>query len=146
MKAEQTECIRVYLRYRSAEDREVQRRMKVDVMRGRAKSQICRDALRAYYAPPTPPTPAPEVATLTRRIGQLTAEVDHLAQLVAGLTAQVGALHNALAGLDVVRAQNAQLQTLLLAATFGDRGMKRAATEAAAGLVPSGNGNGTHNG
>lgn len=135
MKAEQTECIRVYLRYRSDEDRELQRRMKLDVMRGRAKSAIARDALRAYYFPPAPPQPAPEVVALTKQIA-------HLSQTVTALSRQVAELHDALAGLDAVRAQNAQLQTLLLAATFGDRAMRRAATEAAQTIAMGAHGNG----
>jgi len=134
MKAEQTECIRVYLRYQSDDDRELQRRMRVDVMRGRAKSAIARDALRAYYFPPAP-EPAPEIAALTQ-------QVHDLARLVSALSRQVNELHHALAGLDEVRAQNAQLQTLLLAATFGDRSMKRAAAEVAQTLATGAQGNG----
>lgn len=134
MKAEQTECIRVYLRYQSAEDMELQRHMKLDVMRGRAKSAIARDALRAYYNPPAPPTPAPEVAAVEKQMHELT-------RLVAALSRQVHELHDALAGLDAVRAHNAQLQALLLASVYGNREMKRAAIDAAAALVNS-NGNG----
>lgn len=129
MKAEQTECVRVYLRYQSDEDRELQRRMRVDVMRGRAKSAIARDALRAYYFPPAP-DPAPEVVALEKQMHELT-------QLVAALSRQVHELHEALAGLDAVRAHNAQLQALLLASVYGNRDMKRAAIDAAAALVPN---------
>lgn len=133
MKAEQTECIRVYLRYQSEEDRELQRRMRVDVMRGRAKSQICRDALRAYYNPPAPQT-APEVVALTQQVREL-------ARLVGALAEQVNELQHALAALDETRAQNARLQTLLLASVYGDRHMKRAAAETAQALA-TGNGHG----
>lgn len=138
MKAEQTEVIRVYLRYQSAEDVAIQRRMKLDVMRGRAKSAIARDALRAYYNPPAPPAPAPEVVALTQQVHELT-------RLVAALSRQVHDLHDALAGLDAVRAHNAQLQALLLASVYGNRDMKRAAIDAAAALA-TGNGNGKGNG
>ena len=123
MKAENTECIRVYLRYQNAEDRELQRRLHADRNQGRALSATLRDALRAYYFPPAPP-PMPEVQTLAH-------EVRQLSDLVYELSDEVRRLRSLTAELDAVRAQNAQLQTLLLAATFGDRAMKRTAAEVA---------------
>jgi len=134
MKAEQTQCLRVYLRYQNAEDRELQRRLNADRLQGRAVSATVRDALRGYYFPPTP-APAPEVQALAD-------EVRQLGDLVYTLAHEVTQLRGLAVELDAVRTQNAQLQSLLLAATFGDRAMKRAATEAAHALATGGNGNG----
>jgi phage shock protein A len=127
MKAENTTCIRVYLRYQNAEDRELQRRLNADREQGRALSATVRDALRAYYFSPAPP-PAPEVQTLAHEVHELSDLVYQLAHEVQQLRAQT-------AELDAVRTQNAQLQNLLLAATFGDRAMKRTAAEVAHSLT-----------
>jgi hypothetical protein len=124
MKAENTECIRVYLRYQNAEDRELQRCLNADREQGRALSATVRDALRAYYFSPAPPPPAPEVQTLAH-------EVRQLSDLVYELADEVHQLRELTAELDAVRTQNAQLQNLLLAATFGDKTMKRTAAEVA---------------
>ena len=121
------------MRYQNTEDRELQRQLHIDKEQGRALSATVREALRAYYLPPTP-LPAPEVETLAHEVAQLS-------DLVYTLTHEVRQLHALTAELDVVRAQNAQLQTLLLSATFGDKTMKRAAAEAAQDLA-TGNGNG----
>lgn len=127
MKAEQTQCLRVYLRYQNAEDRELQRRLNADREQGRAVSATVRDALHAYYFPPALP-PAPEVQALAE-------EVRQLGDLVYTLAHEITQLRDLVVELDAVRVQNAQLQNLLLAATFGDRAMRRAATEAAQSLA-----------
>jgi hypothetical protein len=132
MKAEKTECVRVYLRYQNAEDRELQRLLHADREQGRAVSATVREALRNYYFPPTP-EPAPELQTLAY-------EVYQLSQLVQALAHEVRDMRALSAELDAVRTQNAQLQNLLLAATFGDRTMKRTAAEAAQALTNGQNG------
>jgi murein tripeptide amidase MpaA len=86
-----------------------------------------RDALRAYYFPPTL-SPTPEVEALAH-------EVHQLSELVYALAHEVQQLRALTAELDTVRMQNAQLQNLLLAATYGDKNMKRTATEAAHALA-----------
>jgi len=127
MKAENTECIRVYLRYQNAEDRELKRRLHADKSQGRAVSATVREALYAYYIPPAP-QPAPEVQALAH-------EVHQLAQVVRALAHEVTQLRAVRAELDAVKTENAQLQNLLLAATYGDRTMKRNAAEVAYSLA-----------
>jgi len=125
MKAEKTASIRVYLRYQHELDRKIYTRMKVDASRGRALSEIARDALAAYYFPPTP---KPEIQELTTTIEALSAQV-------AALAAQIAALANQVHEKDRLQAENAQLKLHLLSSTFGDRSMKRAASEAAQAIA-----------
>ena len=129
MKAEQTQVIRVYLRYQSPEDVELWQRLQADRERGRAMSETVRDALRAYYFEPSP---APELDAVG---SELTAIGDTL----AALTHEVQRLRDIAAELDAARAQNAELRALLVAATYGDKHMRRAAADAARALS---NGNG----
>ena len=132
MKAEQTQCVRVYLRYQNAEDRELQRCLEFDKAQGRALSATVREALYAYYFPPAPP-PTPEVQQLAQEVAELTG-------LVHKLRGEVRQMHTVAAELDATRAQNAQLQNLLLAATYGDKSMKRAAAEVAQTITTGSNG------
>lgn len=127
MKAENTECVRVYLRYQNSQDWELKRKLHADKKRGRAVSASVRDALYAYYFPPAP-QPAPELQALAD-------EVHQLSQVVRALVHEVNELRTVRAELDAVKTENTQLQNLLLAATYGDRTMKRNAAEVAYSLA-----------
>ncbi len=129
MQGAKTARIVCYLDTRKQGDRDILARLRADRLR-RPVSATVRAALAAYYAPPTLPPPSPEVQALA---GQLAALTEQMA-------AQLDALSTLAAELADVRAQNAALQTLLLSATFGDKAMRRAATEAAHALAT---GNGT---
>lgn len=126
MQGRKTYRINAYLNPDRAGDRVLLAKLRADRSRGVAISELVRQALNEHYMRPTPPTPAPELATL--------------ADAVAALVEQVTTLQ---AEAQRLAAENAELRLALHMAAFGDKQQRQiAAGHAARALARAGVNNG----